>query len=162
MTSTDTAPAPHKFELEFVARLEGKLEPIPLVIGPTSEGLRINFPIAGGSVQGPKLEGTVIPGGADYYRLRPDGVALIDVHATFKTDDGAVVYVEYKGIADMGEDGYAKALEGTMPETIRLHVAPRFHTAHPSYTWMNRRQFIGIGESKPGSNRVVYDLYAIR
>jgi hypothetical protein len=162
MAETKAAPAPHTFELEFVARLEGRLEPVPLVIGPTSEGLRINFPISGGTVDGPRLKATVIPGGADYYRLRPDGVALIDVHATLKTDDGAVIYVEYRGVSDMGEDGYEKGLQGQMPDVIRLHVAPRFHTAHPSYLWMNRRQFIGIGESRPGSNLVAYDLYAIK
>jgi len=155
MATSETTPARHAFDLEFICRLEGELEPIPQVIGPTAEGLRINFPIAGGRIHGPKVNGTVLPGGADFYCLRTDGVSQIDVRATAKTDDGALLYVTYTGVADLGEDGYAKGLEGKMPNPIRLQVAPRIRTAHPNYAWMNRIQFIGIGESVPGSNLVV-------
>lgn len=162
MTETETAPARNAFDLEFVCRLEGKLEAIPQVIGPTAEGLRINFPIAGGKIHGPKVNGTVLPGGADFYCLRPDGVGQIDVRATARTDDGAMLYVTYTGVADLGEDGYEKGLQGKMPSLIRLQVAPRIQTAHPNYAWMNRTQFVGIGESVPGSNLVAYDLYAIK
>jgi hypothetical protein len=35
-------------------------------------------------------------------------------------------------------DGYAKALEGKLPDVINLRVASRMHTARTKYQWMNR------------------------
>lgn len=34
----------------------------PQLIGPCPDGLRINFPINGGEVQGPEFSGVVLPG----------------------------------------------------------------------------------------------------
>lgn len=162
MSATEAAAPRHAFDLDFVCRIEAKLDPAPQFIGPGPDGLRVNFPIAGGTLKGPKLNGTVLPGGADFYCLRTDGVGQIDVRATAKTEDGAILYVTYAGVADLGENGYEDGLQGKMPNPIRLRVAPRITTAHPDYAWLNRLQFIGVGESVPGSNLVVYDLYAIR
>jgi hypothetical protein len=157
------APAqPHSFELEFVARIEGLLDPATQIIGPTAEGLRANFPIAGGTIDGPKIRGTLLPGGADFFVLRTDGVGQIDVRATLKTEEGAVLYITYTGVSDLGEKGYENYLRMKLPEKLRLHTVPRVHTAHPKYVWLNRLQLIGIGETTPGSNVVTYDLYAIR
>lgn len=162
MTSGAATPTRHAFDLEYIGRIEGQLLPEPQMVGPTAEGLRVIFPLAGGRLEGPRVRGTVLPVGADFYVLRTDGVAQIDVRAAVKTDDGAVLYVTYTGVADMGEKGYENALQGKVPNPIRLRVAPRIQTAHPSYAWLNRLQLVGIGESVPGSNRVVYDLYALR
>jgi hypothetical protein len=160
--TTATPLQPHVFQLEFVARIEGRLDPATQIIGPTAEGLRANFPIVGGTLEGPNLKGTILPGGADFFVLRTDGVGQIDVRATARTDDGAVIYITYTGVSDLGEDGYENYLKMKMPERLRLHIAPRAHTAHPKYAWLNRVQLIGIGETAPGSNVVTYDLYAIR
>lgn len=162
MATTDAAPARHAFDLEYLCRIEARLDPAPQFIGPGPDGLRVTFPIAGGTFHGPKLNGTVLPGGADFYCLRTDGVGQIDVRATLKTEDGAMLDVSYTGVADLGEDGYENGLQGKMPNPIRLRVAPRIRTAHPDHAWLNRLQFIGIGESVPGSNLVVYDLYALK
>jgi hypothetical protein len=162
MTTATSTPTRHAYELEFIGRIEGRLHPEPQLVGPTPEGLRIIFPLAGGTLEGPRVRGTVQPVGADFYLLRTDGVAQIDVRTAVKTHDGALLYVTYTGVADMGEKGYENALQGKVPNPIRLRVALRIQTAHPSYAWLNRLQLIGIGESVPGSNLVAYDLYAIK
>ena len=63
-----------------------------------------------------------------------------------ETDDGALVYVTYNGVADLGENGYQDALNQTGPATIKIHAAPRCATAHPAYQWLNRAQCLLIGE----------------
>lgn len=162
MSTTAATPTRHAYELEFIGRIEGRLHPQPQVVGPTPEGLRIVFPLAGGRLEGPRIKGAVLPVGADFYLLRIDGVAQIDVRAAVMTDDGAMLYVTYTGVADMGEQGYENAVQGRVPNPIRLRVAPRIQTSHPAYAWLNRLQLLGVGESVPGSNLVVYDLYAVR
>ena len=49
-------------------------------------------PLTGGHFEGPRLRGTVLPGGsADWLLLRADGVLEMDLRATLRTDDGALI-----------------------------------------------------------------------
>ena len=57
-------------------------------MGAALAGLRRIAPVTGGTFAGERLSGTVI-GGADWVINRPDGVMVIDVRLTLKTDDGA-------------------------------------------------------------------------
>lgn len=131
-------------------------------IGPVAEGLRMNFHVTGGTVTGPKLNGTVRPVGADWLVLRTDGVGILDVRATIETDDGALIYVFYNGVADLGENGYQDALNETGPATIKIHATPRCSTAHPAYQWLNRVQCLLIGEFDGAAMEVRYDMYEVR
>ena len=56
----------------------------------------------------------------------------------------------------------AVALNGKLPEVIKLRVASRMHTAHAKYQWMNRQQFIQFGDAKPSTLTVRYDVYAMK
>jgi hypothetical protein len=134
----------------------------PEVIGPIPEGLRMNFYVTGGTFQGPRCKGTVVPVGGDWLTIRTDGVGILDVRATLKTEDDALIYIAYSGVLDVGTDGYAKALEGKLPDVIDLRVASRMHTANPKYQWLNRLQFVQFGDAKPGTLTVRYDVYAMK
>src|SRR5262249_55337914 len=60
-------------------------------IGAVPHGTRRTAPLSGGSFEGPRLRGTVLPGGsADWLLLRVDGVLELDLRATLRTDDGAL------------------------------------------------------------------------
>ena len=74
------------------------------MIGPTPEGLRVNVYVTSGEVFGPKLRGRFRPAGGDWLLIRPDGVGVLDVRATMKLDDGALVYTTYSGVAELGPD----------------------------------------------------------
>src|SRR5260221_5496888 len=64
----------------------------PQNIGAVPHGTRRTAPLSGGSFEGPRLRGTVLPGGsADWLLLRADGVLELDLRATLPTDDGALV-----------------------------------------------------------------------
>ena len=43
-------------------------------VGATSRGTRLIGYIKGGTFEGPKLKGDVLPGGGDWLLIRPDGV----------------------------------------------------------------------------------------
>lgn len=133
----------------------------PEVIGPVSEGIRANFYITGGEVNG-KIQGKLRGVGGDSFALRQDGVGLLDVRATIETHDGALIYAAYSGVGDLGADGYEKFLRGEVPKTLPLRIVPRFQTAHPAYAWLNRLQCVGIGEGNFEHFNARYDVYAVR
>ena len=146
------------YRLEHICSYTATLKSPPELIGPVPEGIRANFYVSGGEVHGPKLRGTIHPVGGDWLTVRADGVAVLDVRATMESNDGALIYVAYSGVSDLGEDGYQKFLRGELPRTIAIRVAPRFQTAHPGYLWLNRLQCLGIGEANLERSVVGYDV----
>src|SRR5712691_13460761 len=70
-----------------------------LDVGAVPYGTRRIAPLDGGTFEGPRLRGTVLPGGsADWLLLRPDGVLELDLRATLRTDDGALVSMRSFGL----------------------------------------------------------------
>jgi hypothetical protein len=66
--------------------------------GDLGYGVRRIIPINGGEVRGEKVNGKVLPFGADFQIIRPNELIDLEARYAFETDDGAVVYVENKGI----------------------------------------------------------------
>lgn len=151
---------PFKYEMEHVCTYRATLS-APEVIGALPNDIRANFYVTGGEVWGPKLRGKVRAVGGDWLTLRPDGVCVLDVHATLESHDGALIDVRYNGILDLGTDGYAGFLRGDLPAMVKIYAAPLMRTAHPDYAWVNRKQFVNIGEAKLLENHVTYDVYAV-
>ena len=131
--------------MSYVATL-GKRERI----GPVPEGLRVNVPVTGGEVTGPKVFGTLTSLGGDWITVRRDGVLMLDVRATIETQDGALIYLTYNGISDLGETGYDQFTTASRPaQGMPIRISPRFHTSHPNYIWLNRLHCLGVGQSFP-------------
>ncbi len=57
---------------EFLCEAVGDLGD-PQLIGLSSHGFRVIVPVIGGTIRGPKVNGEVLPFGADWILLRPDG-----------------------------------------------------------------------------------------
>ena len=142
----------------YTATLQAPIE----AIGPVPEGIRVNFYITGGVIRGEKLNGRVRPVGADCFLVRRDGIGMLDVRTTFETSDGALIDVAYRGIGDLGEDGYDKFLRGELPKTLPLHTGPTMRTAHPAYQWLQRLHCVAVGEVDLERFEVSYDVYAVR
>jgi hypothetical protein len=134
----------------------------PEVIGPVPAGILVNFHFTGGEVNGPLVHGKVRPVGADWLTIRTDGVGILDVRATIETQDEALLYSSYTGVAELGEDAYDKFLQGDLPQIVPVRVVPRILTSHPDYQWLNRLQCLGVGEIDVANLKVGYDLYAVR
>lgn len=105
----------------------------PQIIGPVSGDVRIDFPIVGGQITGPRLTGSVKPGGADFGTLRTDGIFLVDVRGALESHDGALIEITYTGVMDLGPNGYEMFLRGELPASAAVRATPRFRTAHPAY-----------------------------
>lgn len=152
-----------EYHLEHICSYNATLNPDMEIIGPTPEGLKMNVYITGGEVKGPKLQGKIRPVGADWYTLRTDGVGILNVRATIETDDGALIYVTYRGVSDGGEGSYESFLKGELPESgAPIHSSPIFSTSHPDYLWLNRILCLGIGQAFLDRMEVEYDVYAVR
>ena len=147
-------------KLEYLFSFSFGLKLPPEVIGPVPEGIRANFYLDAGTVEGPRLRGKVLAVGADYLLLRRDGVGVLDVRATFESEDGALIYAPYSGVIDAGPDGYERFLRNDLPLQMPVRNAPRFQTSHPEYLWLNRLQCYGVGECDLARNRVAYDVFA--
>ena len=132
------------------------------VLGETPAGLRLNAYVTGGEVSGPRLRGRLLPVGGDWLTVRRDGVGILDVRATIETHDGALIYVEYQGVLELGADGYQRMLSGTPPLQAPIQAAPRLLTAHADYLWVNRLQCLNVGMADFATSSVSYDVYAVR
>jgi hypothetical protein len=147
--------------LEFLCSYGATLQ-APEVIGPVPEGIRVNFYVTGGHVAGPRMTGRLRAVGGDWLTIRRDGVAVLDVRATIETHDDALIDVAYRGIGDLGDDGYDKFLRGELPEALALRTSPILRTAHPDYQWLQRELCVAVGSVNFARLEVEYDVYAVR
>ena len=104
-------------------------------VGAGPHGTRITFPITGGSFEGDRLRGTVLPGGDDWVIKRLDGVLELDLRVTLETDDGALIHMTFDGIRN--DDA---------PGAPYFRTLPRFETAASQYAFLNRLLAVGRGE----------------
>jgi len=131
------------------------------VVGTLSDGIRTNWHFVEGHFEGPELQGEFLPGGTDWMRIRPDGVALVDVRGSLQTRKGTRVYFSYTGIVELGPDGYARALRGEFVESPSFVGTPTYATADHGLAWLNRAQCVCVGRVDMKALRVEYDVYAI-
>lgn len=130
------------------------------LIGETPAGLRRIAPVTGGTFAGERLSGTVI-GGADWVINRPDGVMVIDVRLTLKTDDSAMVYLTYQGRFLAAPEVMARFAKGAVldPSEYSLAVVARFECGDERYRWLNDAVVVGTGVQT--ATGPVYSLFTI-
>ncbi len=121
----------------------------------------------GGWAKGPKINATFIPPGGDWMRILPSGVMRLDVRATLKTDDGALIYMSYNGVMQLAPEIAQKLMGGVVlkaEDIANFVAAPTFETSSPKYAWLNGIQAINkIVEVKLGDDGYVqYDVFIIR
>ena len=122
---------------------------LPIGAGPI--GMRMYYEIDGGQVRGDRLNGTVL-GGGEWALIGQDGFLRVDVRMQIETDDGALLYVQYNGLAEMNE-ALVTALEtgeGTDYDDQYFYTNPRIETGDERYQWLNTSFFIGEGRVLPG------------
>ena len=110
----------------------------PQSIGAVPHGTRRTAPLTGGDFEGPRLRGSVLPrGSVDWLLMRPDGVLELDLRATLRTDDGALISMRSFGLRHGPPDVMAAMARGEVvdPSTYYFRTTPRFETAHPAYTF---------------------------
>jgi len=120
-------------------------------LGAVPHGARAIAPIAGGTFEGPRLRGKVLPGGGgDWTLLRSDGVLELDLRLTLETDDGALIYMTSFGLRHGPPEILAALARGESvdPSTYYFRTAPRFETSAPQYAFLNRVIAIASGDRR--------------
>jgi len=131
-------------------------------VGETPVGGRRIVYVKRGQFDGARLRGQVLPGGGDWVLVRKDGVSQLDVRITLRTDDGALIYVTYRGISTMTPEMRQRILKGEAvnPSEYYFRTTPVFETAAEKYAWLNRLVAVGVGRrTRTG---VEYSVYAIQ
>ncbi len=123
---------------EFVYECEVTLQEM-LDFGKTHEGTRRVIPITGGSFRGPRLSGSVLPGGADWNLLRTDGAQSVEAAYYLRTDDDVLLRIVNRGKG--GNDGTPPVL--VAGEHFCMFTTPVFEAPVGKYDWLNRATFVG-------------------
>ena len=130
-------------------------------IGATPYGERRIASVTGGRFEGPRLKGIVQGGGGDWILVRNDGVIQLDVRITLQTDDGARVYMSYRGLRHGPAEVMARLGRGepVEPGSYYFRIAPQFETGDARYAWLNQLVAVGTGHRLPSGP--VYEVFAV-
>jgi hypothetical protein len=123
----------------------------PIAVGETPEGLRRVVPILGGQIKGPRLSGIILPAGADYQLIRPDGYTTLDARYVARLGDGAMIYIVNTGVRFGPPEVMARITKGESvdPGLVYFRTTPRFETASPAHQWLTRPIFLATGARHP-------------
>lgn len=137
-------------ELRFAFEIDVNVA-APLDFGVTQNGHRRVIPIQGGRVTGPRLQGRVVPGGADWQILHSDGAASLDARYTIETDDGALIYAVNRGVRHGPPEVLARLNRGEPvdPASYYFRSACTFETSAARHAWLERAIVLGVGERYP-------------
>jgi hypothetical protein len=117
--------------------------------------------ISGGTFEGERLRGDILPSGADWVTFDSDGVGHLDVRATLRTDDGVHLYLQYYGVVIFNEkanDSLAGKKDAEFGDTYFV-TQPRFETGDERYKWLNRT--VIVAEGRVLHNAVEYQMFEV-
>lgn len=146
--------------LQPLTRIRCEVAPL-VTLGPAPCGERRFVPLGGGTVQGPGLNGTLVPGGVDWQVLRADGALEIAAHYVILTDDGALVEVRSEGLRHGPPEVMARLARGeAVPrEAYFFRTLMRFTTGAPAWAHLNKVMALAVGQRE--ADCVLLDVYRI-
>ena len=130
-------------------------------LGRTPYGERRVIGILGGSVRGPKLNGRIRPGGADWQIIRTDGAADIKARYIIETDDGARIMVTSEGLRHGPPEVMERLARGDNvdPAHYYFRTVMRFEASDPKVDWLNRILALARGQREARAVRL--DVYEV-
>lgn len=140
------------FDLELEAMLN---------LGRTPYGERRIIGIARGSVQGSKLKGRILPGGADWQFIRNDGAADIQARYTIEADGGAHILVNSVGLRHGPPEVIERLARGDKvdPTLYYFRTVMRFETGDAALGWLNR--ILALARGVREAHSVKMDVYEV-
>lgn len=128
-----------EFAFEIIAEVGQTLDG-----GPGRLGTRRIVPITGGTVRGPKLNGRIVPGGADYAIGRPDGAAVVTAHYALEAEDGTPIYIMNEGIRTAAPEVIARLRSGEHvdPAEYYFRSVPTFDAPEGPHGWLSDNIFV--------------------
>ena len=147
-------PVEHLFDMGV------ELEPVQLI--PTAIGTVLNYVAKGGTVEGPRIKGEVLPGGGDGLVVGTDQVGRVGVRATLRTDDGVLIHYTAGGVIKIPADGLQRLEAGErLPfEETYVRTTPVLETNDERYSWLSESVLVGLNELS--QNHIDYRVYRVR
>jgi hypothetical protein len=130
------------------------------IVGPMPLGERRVVPILGGVFEG-RLSGEVIPGGADWQIVTPEGVAFLEARYTVRTREGALIYICNKGIRHAPPSVMSRLAKGEEvgPAEYYCRTTTSFETGNAACSWINR--IVAISSVARLPSAVVVEMYEV-
>jgi Protein of unknown function (DUF3237) len=131
---------------------------------PTGAGRGVVY-VDRGTVEGPRLNGTVVPdSGGDWSLFRPDGVLATNARYMLQAHDGTLILLKNRGYLwgrrpDVMPRIRQWIFNGGPPvehSEYYLRSFPTFEVETGPYDWLMRHVIIGIGERKTDGNLIRY------
>ena len=160
LSAQSATPSSAATEFAFEARVAVQS---PLVVGPSSHGLRRVVPITGGTFEGPNIHGRVVPGGADWQFVRPDGVLSVEARYTLETADSVLIMVTNRGVRRGPPAVIARLGRGEPvdPSEYYFRTTAEFEAPVGSkYAWLNESVFVGVAERR--ADAAIIRFYRVR
>ena len=113
-----------------------------------------------GRFSGRAFEATMLAG-SDALLFRADGIVQPDVRLVLRTDDDAIIFVQYRGLRHGPPDVMRRIARGeVVPEdSYYLRTSVFFETGAERYRWLNGVLAVGVGRREPGE--VVYEIHEV-
>ncbi len=149
----DALPVEHLFDMHV------DLEPAQPIS--TAVGARMTFIAKGGVIEGPHVRGELLPGGGDWLLVGSDGIGRVDVRATLRTHDGALIHYEARGVIKIPADGVQRLAAGeVLPfDETYVRTTPKFETADERYAWLS--EVVAVGYNILSPNHIDYRIYRV-
>jgi hypothetical protein len=148
MTMNLTLPPP---SLEHLCDLAVTIA-APVEVGQTPAGLRRMIPITGGTVTGPRVNGKVLAGGADFQLILGGGTqAHLDARYVIELGDGSRVFVQNTALRVASLENSQRIMNGqpVNPDEVYFRCQPKLEATTPEWAWLSESQFIGVGRRAP-------------
>ena len=128
--------------------------------GMTRAGHRRVIPIVGGSVTG-AFEAEILPGGADWQVVRPDGAVEVSALYSARTTGGALILVSSTGVRSGRPDVLDALLRGDPvdPADYYFRTLIRVETSDPTLAALQDVLFIAAAVRE--ADRVTYTAYRV-
>jgi hypothetical protein len=130
-------------------------------LGDAPTGERRCVPLLGGRVDGPGLQGEIVPGGSDWQWRRADGVLEIDARYIVRTPDGALVEVRSQGLRHGPPEVMAALARGEAvpPHAYVFRTLMRFTTGAPAWQHLNR--VLALASGRREAREVLLQAWAV-
>lgn len=143
-TPDPTAPEAPALEYAFEARVDiGSI----IDVGEVAGGRRRVIPILGGTFEGPRLRGRVLPG-ADWQVVHNSTLTELVARYLLETDTGSLVTIVNRGRRHAAPELLARMASGEVvdPSSVYFRTVATFESAEPSLAWLTQSIVLGSGE----------------
>ena len=162
-STTTTRPSLPVPTLDYVCSLDVSVSaPIDagVLMGLGTAGRRRIIPITGGVVSG-RLQGRVLPGGADFQRVPNDTTADLDARYLIALEGefaGERIFVMNRALRRASPEDVARLLKGEAVDPARVYFrcTPTFEVSTPRLQWLTENIFVGTGARAPTGVKIEF------